>query len=128
MLKRARRREFPRSHPDDGEPHRLLTFLALHAALGVALGIAFASLVVLTNVAGIKDLLTDSSEPFIPMILFFASCALTIGSVTMGIAVMSLPLEEPDDNEDSGGEGDSSADGRPDPGPRADGSSSDRQV
>ncbi|MCB1522180.1 MAG: hypothetical protein KDJ37_16640 [Hyphomicrobiaceae bacterium] len=98
-LRNTPARRFPRSIPGDGQPQRLLTFLALHTALGAALGIAFAAVLVLANVAGIKDLLQSSSEPVVPMILFFASFALTFGSIVVGIAVMSLPLETEDDDD-----------------------------
>lgn len=99
-------KRFPRTFPGDGRPQRLLSFLALHCGLGVAIGIVFAAAVVLVNLGGIKDLLESSSEPFIPMLLFFASCALTFGSVVMGAAVMMLPLEpvEANDLGDDGGD------------------------
>lgn len=92
-------RRFPRTFPGDGKPQRLLAFLGLNCALGVAGGVAFAAVIILSNVGGIGDLLEASSEPVIPMILFFASCALTFGSIVMGAAVMMLPLEAagPDD-------------------------------
>ena len=90
--------------PDPGGgPHRmpmLLWFLAVHCGMGVAMGVAFASLIVMANIAGIRDLLIASSEPFIPMFLFYASCALTFGSAKMGIAVMSLPFDPPDEDDD----------------------------
>lgn len=94
------RKPFPRSVP--GEPARplLLEFLALHCGIGAAMGIGLAGLVLLSNLGGIRDLLKASSEPYVPMILFFASFALTFASVKMGMAVMSLPLEAPDAEDD----------------------------
>lgn len=73
---------------------RLVSFLMLHCALGVALGIAFAALIVLSNVAGLKDILEASDQPYVPMAMLFAACAFTFGSASMGAAVMSL--KDPD--------------------------------
>lgn len=93
-------RYFPRTIPGQPNPPSLLEFLGLHCAMGVAAGIVFAAVVILSNLAGIRDLLVESSEPFIPMVLFFVSCALTFGSLKMGMAIMSLPLEAPDKDDD----------------------------
>lgn len=87
--------------PDlDQQPKRepipmLLFFLAVHCGMGVALGVAFAALLVLFNIAGLKDLLANSSEPVIPMFMLFTFCALTFGSLKMGIAIMTLPYDDP---------------------------------
>lgn len=93
------RRYFPRTLPDDPNPPNLVTFLALHCAMGVAVGITFAALIVLLDVAGVRHLLVESSEPFVPMLLLFVMCALTFGAMKMGIAIMLLPLEVPDVDE-----------------------------
>lgn len=95
-------RYFPRTIP--GDPHRpsLLSFLGLHCAMGVAAGIGFAALVMMVDLGGVRQLLMESSEPFIPMFLLFAMFALTFGAVKMGAAIMSLPLEAPDEGEDDG--------------------------
>lgn len=95
-------RHFPRTIPGDPNRPSLLTFLALHCALGVAAGIVFAAIVVLVDLGGVKQLLTESSEPFVPMLLLFAMFALTFGALKMGMAIMSLPLEAPDEGEDDG--------------------------
>ena len=72
----------------------LLFFLAVHCGIGVALGVAFAALIVLLNVAGLKDLLANSSEPAVPLLMLYAFCALTFGSLKMGIAIMTLPYDD----------------------------------
>lgn len=92
----------------------MLEFLALHTGLGAAIGVAFACLTVLSNFAGLGTLLENTSEPFIPMLLFFASFALTFGSLKVGIAVMTLPLELPERDMDEGEGGDDAP-----PSPRA---------
>lgn len=95
-----RQRYFPRTIPGDPNPPSLLQFLGLHCALGVAAGIVFAAVLILTDFAGIRGLLLESSEPFVPMFLLFAMCALTFGALKMGIAIMSLPFEPDEDDED----------------------------
>lgn len=94
-------RHFPRTIPGDPNQPSLLAFLGLHCAMGVATGIVVAAIVVLIDLGGVKQLLTDSSEPFVPMILLFAMFALTFGALKMGIAIMSLPLEAPDEDDDA---------------------------
>lgn len=95
-------RYFPRTIPGDPNPPSLLRFLGLHCAMGVAAGIVAAAVVVLVDLGGMKQLLTESSEPFIPMFVLFAMFALTFGALKMGMAIMSLPLEAPDDGDDDG--------------------------
>ncbi len=95
-------RHFPRTIPGDPNPPSLLAFLGMHCAIGVAAGIVFAAIVVLVDLGGMKQLLVNSAEPFIPMFVLFAMCALTFGAVKMGMAIMSLPLEPPDEGEDDG--------------------------
>ncbi len=95
-------RYFPRTIPGDPNRPSLLTFLGLHCAMGVAIGFVLAAVVVLIDLGGVKQLLQESSEPFIPMFLLFAMFGLTFGALKMGIAIMSLPLEAPDDGEDDG--------------------------
>lgn len=100
------------SKPDDSmppaRPPQLLRFLATHMAFGIAIGVAFASLVVLTNTAGLNDLLTGDEHPYIAIAMLNIMCALTFGSLAMGIGVMTLPWgdlcdmrqrKEPDETE-----------------------------
>jgi hypothetical protein len=79
------------------EPKRrlptLLRFLALNMALGAAIGVAFASVVVLSNTAGLKDLIATSSEPLLPLFLLLFFNALTFAGITMGVAIMRLPWD-----------------------------------
>lgn len=72
----------------------LLTFLGGHMALGLALGVAFAALLLMLGVAGLKTLIATTSEPAVALILFYAFNALTFASVAMGIAVMTLPMDD----------------------------------
>ena len=73
---------------------QLLRFLGLHMALGIAIGVAFAAFVVLSNVSGIKDLIASSEQPYLALSLLFSMNALTFAAVQIGIAVMTLPFDE----------------------------------
>lgn len=85
---------------------RLLRFLGLHLAFGAAIGVAFASIVIMSNVSDIKTLIADSSSPYLVVALLYAMNALTFASVAMGVGVMTLPFEgscdmrDPEDRED----------------------------
>lgn len=78
----------------------LLRFLGAHMAVGLAVGVAFASLVVLADVAGLKRLLATTSEPAVALFLFYVFNALTFAGLVMGVAVMALPMEGPCDMRD----------------------------
>ena len=97
----------PATAPAARVPH-LLRFLGLHMASGLAFGVVIASLMILSNLAGLKDLLVEAQEPFIAIFLLYAFNALTFGSVAMGIAVMTMPYEgicdmrDPGDGDDMG--------------------------
>jgi hypothetical protein len=93
-------RHFPRTIPGDPNPTTFLVFLGMHCAMGVAAGTICAAIVVLIDLGGMKQLLVNSSEPFIPMFVLFTMFALTFGAVKMGVAIMSLPREAPDGAED----------------------------
>jgi hypothetical protein len=74
-------------------------------ATGLAIGVFVASAMILTNLAGLKDLLVEAQEPAVAIFLLYAFNALTFGSVSMGVAVMTLPydgtcdMRDPDDGE-----------------------------
>lgn len=73
---------------------RLVRFLALHCAIGVGAGVAFALLLIGTNPAGLGDVIWDSEQPWLPIMMLCVGCALTFGSTSMAAAIMSLPREE----------------------------------
>lgn len=79
---------------------KLLSFLALHLALGAAIGVAFASLVIMSNVSDIKTLIAESAEPYLALALLYAMNMLTFGAMAMGVGVMTLPLDAPCDMSD----------------------------
>lgn len=81
----------PRNQQKSRMPY-LLWFLGLHMAEGAAIGVIFSSLLIMTNAAGLRDLLLEQSY-LLPMLLFYIFNALTFASISMGIAVMRLPNE-----------------------------------
>jgi len=88
---------------------KLLRFLGEHLVFGVAVGVAFAALVLMSNISGIKNLIEASANPYLAVALLYAMNALTFASLSMGIAVMTLPMDAPcdmRDPEDRGDEGD----------------------
>ncbi len=88
-------------------PH-LIRFLGLHMAVGLAIGVIIASAMIISNLAGLKDLLIEASEPFVAILLLYAFNALTFASVAMGVAVMTMPydgicdMRDPNDHDDGG--------------------------
>jgi hypothetical protein len=97
--------------PDSGKTQRfpqLIGFLGLHLATGLAIGVIVASLMIMSNLAGLKDLLVEAQEPFVAIFLLYAFNALTFGSVSMGVGIMTLPydsycdMRDPGDTDDQG--------------------------
>ena len=79
------------------KPHRedtdLITLMGLHAAEGSAAGIAIASLLVLFNAGGVKDLILATGEPYVPLTFFVLSFASIVATVDVAVAVMSIKSE-----------------------------------
>jgi hypothetical protein len=95
------------SPPSKGLP-KLLRYLGLHMMSGFAIGVIVASAMIFGNLAGLKDLLVEAQEPFVAIFLLYAFNALTFGSVSMGVAVMTMPYDGPcdmRDPDDAGGRG-----------------------
>ena len=88
-------------------PH-LIRFLGLNMGIGVAIGVIVASMMIMSNLAGLKELLIEAREPFVAVLLLYAFNALTFGSVAMGVAVMTMPydgicdMRDPNDDKDAG--------------------------
>jgi hypothetical protein len=86
----------------------LIRFLGLHLATGLAIGVIVASLMIMSNLAGLKDLLDEAQDPFVAIFLLYAFNALTFGSVAMGIGIMTLPydgvcdMRDPSERDDHG--------------------------
>ncbi len=70
-----------------------ITFIGLHAAQGTAAGIAIASLLVLFNAGGVKDLRLATGEPYVLLALFLLSFSSIVATLDVAIAVMSIGPE-----------------------------------
>lgn len=74
----------------------LMRLLAIHWLIGlVATIIIFVGLIV-TNAAGLQDLIMGSDEPLVPLALLFFGLLITICSVAMGMAIMMVPKDDDD--------------------------------
>ncbi len=83
------------SSPEEpGRLPRIVRLLAYHGAVGVGLGVAFAMLLLLTNPAGLTDLIMESDQPWLPIVMLSAGCALTFGSASMGAAIMTIHWDD----------------------------------
>lgn len=72
---------------------RIVVLIVLNALIGFALGVAFAAVIILTNVAGLKSLLEASESPFVAILMLFVMCGLTLASLVAGAAIMSMPRD-----------------------------------
>lgn len=70
---------------------KLLRFLGANAAFGFSAGVALVSAMVLSNAAGLNDLITGDAHPYLVVFVLQSFFALTFAAVSMGIAIMTLP-------------------------------------
>lgn len=71
------------------EKHAIL-FLLKHLATGAAGAVVLATGILVMNVAGIGELVSNSEHGFIAIAMLYVSLILTFGSVAMGIGIMAL--------------------------------------
>jgi len=85
-----------------------LGFIVVGLVLLFAIGVIVASMMIMSNLAGLKELLIEAREPFVAVLLLYAFNALTFGSVAVGVAVMTMPydgicdMRDPNDDKDAG--------------------------
>lgn len=77
----------------------LIRFLALNLGIGAAVGVACAALVILGDLGGLKGLIASTESPWLALFLLYFMLASTFGSAAMGIAVMALSYDTPEDGE-----------------------------
>lgn len=96
-LRRGRQRSGPTGVPagQEGLP-RLVRYLLLHCAMGTFLGAGFGALLIMSNVAGLADLLETSENPALPIAMLMVGCALTFGSAVMAASIWSLESDDAD--------------------------------
>lgn len=75
---------------------KLLKFLALNCAIGVAAGMFFLAGLMTIDLAGLRTLIWASPDPVLPLALLAAGLSVTFGGVAMAGAVMMLPSAEDD--------------------------------
>ena len=78
----------PQQQPDPNQQ------LGLHADVGGAAGIVIASLLVLANDGGLKDLLLATGEPCIPLLVFEVSFASIFATLGASLAISSAASEK----------------------------------
>jgi hypothetical protein len=74
-------------------PGGLLRFLAIHLAIGSAVGLLFSLAIVAGYVGQVAPLLRDASEPLLAILMLCIMNMLTFGSLAMGVGVMTLPRD-----------------------------------
>jgi len=85
----------PRMTPEEArrDHARMLRFLALNAALGMALGLAVAAAVLLLDMGGIGSRVARSGNPFLPLLLICLPMALVFGGAVTATAIWTMPYE-----------------------------------
>jgi len=58
---------------------------------GIAVGWVFLGILVFGNISGLGDRIFNSSTPVLALFLLAVGFAITFGSASMGIAIMSIP-------------------------------------
>lgn len=104
----------PKITPEDArrDHARMLRFLALNAALGMALGLAVAATMLILDVGGIGSRVARSANPVLPLFLIGFPMALIFGGAVTATAIWTMPYERlfapearrkgDNDNEDPG--------------------------
>lgn len=76
-----------------GRVPALVRYILRNAAIGAALGVALALLLVATDAAGLRSLMAESADPTTPMLLLAVGFATLFGGLYAGYAIMMLPEE-----------------------------------
>jgi hypothetical protein len=86
------------SAPND-RPSRnpLLRLLAINCLTGMAVAIVMVGAILWTDTAHLWTLISTASDPVTPVVLLVFGLMLTLGSVAMGTAIMSLPYGDEKD-------------------------------
>ncbi|MFG1465407.1 hypothetical protein V5F77_21220 [Xanthobacter sp. DSM 24535] len=82
---------------------KLVIFLAKHAALGFVMAAAFVGGLVALDVGHLRALLAGSHDAWLPASILTFVMGLTFASVQMGVAVMLLAEDEPQQPTPRGG-------------------------
>ncbi len=79
---------------------KLIALLLRHAAVGFLIALVAVTLMMITDFANLRTLITESDKGVLALVLLTFFLGLTIASVQMGIAVIRLrgDVRSPDDN------------------------------
>ncbi|NBN62635.1 hypothetical protein GWI72_08430 [Microvirga tunisiensis] len=77
----------------------LFRLLTINGVLGCAIAMLVFAGLLLTNTAGLYDLIATADEPVVPLVLLAFGLVITLGSAVMGSAIM---LVSGDDEDGSG--------------------------
>jgi hypothetical protein len=77
----------------------LFRLLAINLAAGVVLAALLVGGLLLLNPHGLRDLILADRSPGIAIVLLLAGFIVTLGSTTMGSAIMAIGIGESDDRE-----------------------------
>ena len=72
----------------------LFRLLAINGAVGVLVSLLVFAGLLISNVAGLRDLIANAEDPVVPVVLLGFGLIITLGSAVMGTAIMSLPSDE----------------------------------
>ena len=70
---------------------KMVRFLLENAAVGIVAGWVLLSYLLVSDIYGLGHLVFSSASPAMPVFLLMAGFAITFGSASMGIAIMTLP-------------------------------------
>ena len=72
----------------------LISLVLRHALIGFGIALGFTALVLWTDLAGIRHLVTHTAEGPIALAVFIVLCTITFGSVQIGLRIMALGTED----------------------------------
>lgn len=72
----------------------LFRLLAINGAVGVLVSLLVFAGLLISNAAGLRDLIANADDPVVPVVLLGFGLIITLGSAVMGTAIMSLPSDE----------------------------------
>ncbi|WP_106752118.1 hypothetical protein [Pannonibacter carbonis] len=72
----------------------LFRLLAINGAVGVLVSLLVLVGLLVSNAAGLRDLIVNADDPVVPIVLLGFGLIITLGSAVMGTAIMSLPSDE----------------------------------
>ncbi|WP_439527324.1 hypothetical protein [Pannonibacter sp.] len=72
----------------------LFRLLAINGAVGVLVSLLVFAGLLISNAAGLRDLIANAEDPVVPVVLLGFGLIITLGSAVIGSAIMMLPSDE----------------------------------